>query len=249
MEGGGTVKCRRCGEIFDGNYCPVCGEAVKKEAAPLKPTSNDYLSSKQMRVTERQCLYQTSVFTAAALILCFPFGLFLMWKYRKFNKTARTVITAICSVCTVLLILSVQSLVIQGTPLFYKGIQELAGDDGAFGVSDMIKGTGAGKEPAGGTADETKEAPDIKKYSSVVKQELSRYRTDLTYSESSDDWNISESEGVTTILTKVKDSSGKLKPVEVTIKYETGQKYYEPLRIEYDGELLFDGEVLFPGSV
>lgn len=239
------MKCRRCGETFEGNYCPVCGETVKKEAAPLKPSSNDYVSSKQKRVTERRSLYKTSGFTAAALLLCFPLGLFLMWRYRKFNKTARTVITVICSLCAVLLILSVQSFLIHGTPLFYKGIQDIVGDDGELTVLDIFETAGTGKVQADSTAGETESEPDIDKYSAIVKQELSRYLTDLTYSKSSDDWNISESGGITTILTKVKDSSGEIKPVAVKIKYETGRRYYEPLHIEYDGELLFDGEILF----
>lgn len=243
------MKCRRCGETFEGNYCPVCGEAVKKEAAPLKPASNDYVSSKQKRVTEKWSLYQTSGFTAAALLLCFPLGLFLMWKYRKFNKTARTVITVLCSICTVLFILSIQSFVIHGTPLFYKGVQDIMGNDGTPGVLDILKTDETGKARADSTADETESAPDIEKYFSIVKQELSRFLTDLTYSKSSDDWIISENGAVTTILTRVRDSSGEMKAVTVKIKYETGQKYYEPLRIEYDGELLFDGEILFQDPV
>ena len=243
------MKCRRCGEIFEGNYCPVCGEAVKKEAAPLKPASNDYVSSKQKRVTVKRSLYQSSIFTAAALFLCFPLGLFLMWRYRKFNKAARTVITGLCSIGTVLLILSLQSLAIHGTPLFYKGIQDIVGNDGNSGVLDILKTDETGKRPADNTEDETESAPDIEKYSSIVKQELSRFLTDLTYSKSSDDWHISENDAVTTILTKVKDSSGEMKAVTVKIKYESGQKYYEPLRIEYDGELLFDGEILFDGKI
>lgn len=237
--------CRRCGETFEGNYCPVCGEVVKKEAAPLKPASNDYVSSKQKRVTEKRSLYQTSVFTAAALLLCFPLGLFLMWKYRNFNKMARAVITSLCSIVTVLLILSVQSLVIHGTPFFYKGVQDVVGKGGEPGILDILKTDETGKAQTDGTQDKTEAAPDIEKYSSIVKQELGRFLTELTYSKSSDDWRISENGDVTTILTRVRDSSGELKSVTVKIKYETGQKYYEPLRIEYDGELLFDGEILF----
>lgn len=242
------MKCRRCGETFEGNYCPVCGEAVKKEAAPLKPASNDYVSSKQTRVTEKRSLYQSSGFTAATLFLCFPLGLFLMWKYRKFNNAARTVITGLCSICMVLLILSIQSLAIHGTPLFYKGVQDIVGNDGTPGVLDILKTGETGKARADNTADETESAPDIEKYSSIVKQELSRFLTDLTYSKSSDDWNISENGSVITIQTRVRDSSGETKAVTVKILYETGQKYYEPLRIEYDGELLFDGEILFDGE-
>lgn len=234
------MKCLRCGEIFEGMYCPVCGEAVKKEALPLPADrkAKEYTYCKQTRVVETRRFYKTAWFIIVLLFVCFPPGLFLMWKYKIFSRRIRTVVSVLCTLYGVLLLLSLQSLLIHGTPHFYTDLEEVVNHDILSAPVNIETTAKAG----------TVAAPDrnIEKYTAIAKQELSRFITDLTYSNSPDDWDISGNENATTIMTKVKDSSGILRTASVTIKYETDRTYYEPLHIEYDGEILFDdGELDF----
>lgn len=49
-----------------------------------------------MKTKKQNKFYEETLFIIATLILIFPIGLFLMFKYNKFNKKARYVILTIC---------------------------------------------------------------------------------------------------------------------------------------------------------
>ena len=49
-------------------------------------------------------LYEKTWFTVVTLLLFFPLGVFLMWKYKKFNKVGRIVLTAFFSFILVAMI-------------------------------------------------------------------------------------------------------------------------------------------------
>ena len=50
--------------------------------------------------------YEKDWFIVLMLILCFPYGLFLMWKYSKWHKKTKKIISAIIAVMVVIAIFS-----------------------------------------------------------------------------------------------------------------------------------------------
>lgn len=93
------IKCPECGkEISDkARRCPKCGKALKSNRAldsdaSFRPMSTSEKSKK---------FYEKGWFCILMLILFFPVGLFLMWRYKIFSKTARTIITVFIAIAFV----------------------------------------------------------------------------------------------------------------------------------------------------
>lgn len=89
--------CRKCGTEFDGKFCPNCGEPT--ETIPETPAHQTSINgvpvdNSPVSVPVKEPFYSKIWFIVLMLLFCcFPIGLFLMWKYKKFNKPARVIIT------------------------------------------------------------------------------------------------------------------------------------------------------------
>ena len=89
--------CRKCGTEFDGKFCPNCGEPA--ETIPETPAHQTSINgvpvdNSPVSVPVKEPFYSKIWFIVLMLLFCcFPIGLFLMWKYKKFNKPARVIIT------------------------------------------------------------------------------------------------------------------------------------------------------------
>ena len=89
--------CRKCGTEFDGKFCPNCGEPT--ETIPETPANQTSINgvpvdNSPVSVPVKEPFYSKIWFIVLMLLFCcFPIGLFLMWKYKKFNKPARVIIT------------------------------------------------------------------------------------------------------------------------------------------------------------
>lgn len=89
--------CRKCGTKFDGKFCPNCGEPA--ETIPETPAHQTSINgvpvdNSPVSVPVKEPFYSKTWFIVLMLLFCcFPIGLFLMWKYKKFNKPARIIIT------------------------------------------------------------------------------------------------------------------------------------------------------------
>lgn len=93
------MYCRKCGFQFEGNFCPKCGE-------PIGPTSTEEFAQKPLAgkldingadtPTIKPPFYSQTWFIVLMMFCCcFPVGLFLMWKYKKFNKPVRIILTVL----------------------------------------------------------------------------------------------------------------------------------------------------------
>lgn len=57
---------------------------------------NGYLEKKEMQKASKTPFYQSTWFVILMMFCCcFPIGLFLMWKYKKFNQPVRIILTAL----------------------------------------------------------------------------------------------------------------------------------------------------------
>lgn len=76
------VKCTNCNTLYEGNFCPKCGTATSsnlKDAVPLQTK-----------------WYEKTWLVILALIIFWPVGLFLMWKYKpRWNLAVKIIITVI----------------------------------------------------------------------------------------------------------------------------------------------------------
>lgn len=89
--------CRKCGTEFEGKFCPNCGEPVEspQEATSAQTKLNGTtINSPSFTTPKKESFYSKTWFVVLMLFFCcFPVGIFLMWKYKKFNKPARIIIT------------------------------------------------------------------------------------------------------------------------------------------------------------
>ena len=84
----GSYKCKTCQKIITGlDYTYTNKKAGGINTAPQKVTKT------------KTPFYQSTWFVILMLLCwCFPIGLFLMWKYKKFNKNMRIIITALYAI-------------------------------------------------------------------------------------------------------------------------------------------------------
>lgn len=121
------MYCRKCGEEFQGKFCPNCGEPAgvvqsaeqkEKVAEPEDRTAGQEnktggqenktvkqenrapilngvdMSGPQAAPPLKEPFYAQSWFVVLMMFCCcFPVGLFLMWKYKKFSKPVRIALT------------------------------------------------------------------------------------------------------------------------------------------------------------
>ena len=80
------MKCQNCGNEIETNQprCPYCGTPIETPSLPKRKW------------------YQTTAFTIIMLILFWPVGLFLMWKYQKqWKKPVKIVISVIFAIAII----------------------------------------------------------------------------------------------------------------------------------------------------
>lgn len=100
--------CRKCGTEFDGKFCPNCGEPSEpiKENVQTSPIINGVdLNNSPSSAQKKESIFTKTWFIILMMFCCcFPLGLFLMWKYKKFNKPIRIIISAFFAICFIIAI-------------------------------------------------------------------------------------------------------------------------------------------------
>lgn len=94
-------NCPICGEQFDGNVCPKCGSSISNSNNNKKYNYTGTGIHTTQRPNEKW--YKKTWFTVVMLILFFPVGLFLMWKYRNNWHIGVKVIITILIFLTILI--------------------------------------------------------------------------------------------------------------------------------------------------
>lgn len=85
------MYCTKCGTEFEGNFCPNCGEPSGNSK---QKSQNTNLEKSEKEKKAKEPFYSKTWFIVLlTFFCCFPIGLVLMWKYKKFNKPARIIIT------------------------------------------------------------------------------------------------------------------------------------------------------------
>lgn len=82
------MKCNSCGAPVENGKCTYCGKVftiVEDENARMQPKRN---------VVQKNPFYKEDWFCILMLLFAFPFGLFLMFYYKKFNKQVRFCVTS-----------------------------------------------------------------------------------------------------------------------------------------------------------
>ena len=93
------IKCPECGkEISDkARSCPHCGNPIRRNGMADSDASFHSMSTSE----KSKKFYEKGWFCILMLILFFPVGLFLMWKYKIFSQTVRTIITVFIAIAFV----------------------------------------------------------------------------------------------------------------------------------------------------
>ena len=84
-------KCNKCGSDVgeQAKYCPSCGFAVQSELKyDYKKQENNYTHP-----AENKKFYQKLWFAWTMVVLFFPVGIFLLWKYKHHSLVVRSIIT------------------------------------------------------------------------------------------------------------------------------------------------------------
>lgn len=100
------MLCPKCGaEIRDGlTFCPKCGKEFKEKSSHQNSNKQAENIMRQDEIVEKYAddnrtgnkkIYQKTWFIIVILIIFWPVGLFLMWKYASWNKIAKIIITVL----------------------------------------------------------------------------------------------------------------------------------------------------------
>ena len=92
------MYCRKCGFQFEGKFCPKCGEPITSTSAEAaqKPLAGRLDVNGAETPTIKPPFYSQTWFIVLMMFCCcFPVGLFLMWKFKKFNKPVRIILTVL----------------------------------------------------------------------------------------------------------------------------------------------------------
>ena len=93
------MYCRKCGFQFEGKFCPKCGEPITStsaEESAQKPLAGRLDVNGAETPTIKPPFYSQTWFIVLMMFCCcFPVGLFLMWKFKKFNKPVRIILTVL----------------------------------------------------------------------------------------------------------------------------------------------------------
>lgn len=115
--------CRKCGKEYEGKFCPNCGEPAEPGVIVEPQKSATLLNGVEINTASvaapvKEPFYSQTWFVLLMMLCCcFPIGLFLMWKYKKFNKPVRIIITIFFVFCFIIGIYGNLSTVPQDTQL------------------------------------------------------------------------------------------------------------------------------------
>lgn len=96
--------CPNCGKEVseDANFCMNCGNPIKNaEPMDLTTVSKNEVGNYSVAMVNRsenghkEKWFSKNWFVIFMLLLCFPIGILLMWKYKKFNKVMRIILSVI----------------------------------------------------------------------------------------------------------------------------------------------------------
>ena len=110
------MKCPKCGMETDTAYCPVCGAQVPSAPTQLNagvyiPGSGAALEPAAADPAEPDALFPAApapaaelwyqkTWTIVLLLLVFwPAGLYLMWKYAAWSRPAKIIVTVVVALC------------------------------------------------------------------------------------------------------------------------------------------------------
>jgi len=115
-KGSKSMYCQNCGQQIPDNviFCSHCGarlqnlqpiqQPVYTQTPPQPPVMNVAPPEPPQKPTKKW--YQKTPIIILALILFFPAGLFLMWKYSGWNKAVKIIITVVLALLTIGIIAS-----------------------------------------------------------------------------------------------------------------------------------------------
>jgi len=115
--------CTKCGTEFNGNFCPNCGEpsAPLKENMQTSTVINGVILDNSSSTAQKKesIISKTWFVLLMMLFCCFPFGVFLMWKYKKFNKPIRIIITSFFTICFIFAVAHIGNSTMNATTNIY----------------------------------------------------------------------------------------------------------------------------------
>lgn len=114
------ILCPTCGNEINGNFCSNCGYGIKANSMEctieekLEPETEEMLKSindgssvdsipedivsQSVTGDNKKVVYKKTWFIIVCLIIFFPVGLFLMWKYADWKKVIKIVVTVVIGI-------------------------------------------------------------------------------------------------------------------------------------------------------
>ena len=98
--------CPKCGKELreTARFCTSCGTKLE-EGMPENPVNTVNVQNGSINTVmpkQEKKWYQKTGWIIALLIVFFPVGLYLMWKYTDWRKVLKIAVSIVCAVCLVI---------------------------------------------------------------------------------------------------------------------------------------------------
>ena len=105
--------CPKCGKELreTARFCTSCGTKLE-EGMPENPVNTVNVQNGSINTVmpkQEKKWYQKTGWIIALLIVFFPVGLYLMWKYTDWRKVLKIAVSIVCAVCLVIGLFSISS--------------------------------------------------------------------------------------------------------------------------------------------